>query len=108
MLSLSDTNRGDRNVKVEVGDENSGKAGNDKELGDCSSWDEDKSETGKLSYLSAKVWGMTELLDGSCSSSDELNIVVEVLAASTVTDSTFNFLFTFKTEKKCKTNRLTN
>ena len=56
MLSLSDTESGDRNVKVEVGDENSGKAGNDKELGDCSSWDEDKSETGKLSCLSAKVW----------------------------------------------------
>ena len=108
MLSLSDTESGDRNVKVEVGDENSGKAGNDKELGDCSSWDEDKSEMGKLSCLWDKVWGMTELLDRSCSSSDEWNIVVEVLAASSVTDSTFNFLFTFKTEKKCKTNRLTN
>ena len=35
---------------------------------------------GKLSYLSTKVWGMTELLDGSCSSMDELNIVVVVLA----------------------------
>ena len=59
---------------------------------------------GKLSYLSTKVWGMTELLDGSCSSMDELNIVVVVLAASLVTDSTFNLLFTFKTEKKHKTN----
>ena len=37
MLSLSDTESGDRNVKVEVGDENCGEAGNDKELGDCSS-----------------------------------------------------------------------
>ena len=63
---------------------------------------------GKLSYLSTKVWGMTELLDGSCSSLDELNIVVVVLATSSVTDSTFNFLFTFKTEKKHKTNWLTN
>ena len=47
---------------------------------------------------------MSELLDGSCSSSYELNIVVEVVAASTVTDSTFNFLFIFKTEKKHKIN----
>ena len=93
---------------VEVGDENSGKAGIYKELGDCSSWDGDKSELSKLICLSAKVWGMTELIDGSCSSSDELNIVVEVLAASSVTNSTFNFLFTFKTEKKHKTNWSTN
>ena len=59
---------------------------------------------GKLSRLSANVWGMSELLDESCSSSYELNIVVEVVAASAVTDSTFNFFFTFKTEKKHKTN----
>ena len=37
MLSLSDTESGDHNVTVEVGGENSGKAGNDKELGCCSS-----------------------------------------------------------------------
>ena len=37
MLSLSDTESGDHNVTVEVGGENSGKAGNDKELGYCSS-----------------------------------------------------------------------
>ena len=37
MLSLSDTEIGDHNVTVEVGGENSGKAGNDKELGYCSS-----------------------------------------------------------------------
>ena len=108
MLSLSDTQSSDSNVTVAVGDENSVKAGNDKELGDCSSWDEDKSERGKLSCLSAKVWAMTELLDGSCSLLDELNLVVEVLAVSSVTDSTFNSLFTFKTEKKHKTNWLTN
>ena len=108
MLSLSDTQSSDSNVTVAVGDENSVKAGNDKELGHCSSWDEDKSERGKLSCLSAKVQAMTELLDGSCSSLDELNLVVVVLAASSVTDSAFNSLFTFKTEKKHKTNWLTN
>ena len=37
MLSLSYTESGDHNVTVEVGGENSGKAGNDKELGYCSS-----------------------------------------------------------------------
>ena len=37
MLSLFDTESGDHNVTVEVGDENSGKAVNDKELDDCSS-----------------------------------------------------------------------
>ena len=37
MLSLSYTESGDHNVTVEVGGENSGKAGNDKELGCCSS-----------------------------------------------------------------------
>ena len=95
MLSLSDTESGDCKVTVEVGDQNSGKAGDDVELGKCSSWDGDK-------------LGMTELLDGSCSSPDELNIAVEVLAASSVTDSTFKFLFTFKTEKKQKENWLTN
>ena len=36
MLSLFDTESGDH-VTVEVGDENSGKAVNDKELDDCSS-----------------------------------------------------------------------
>ena len=37
MLSVCNTESGDRNVTVEVGDENSGKAGNDVELGDYSS-----------------------------------------------------------------------
>ena len=37
MLSLSNTESGDCNVTVEVGDESSGKAGNDVELGDYSS-----------------------------------------------------------------------
>ena len=60
-------------VVTEVGDKNSGKAGNDKELGDCSSWDGDKSDIVKLSYLSAKVWAMTELVYGSCSSLNELD-----------------------------------
>ena len=108
MLSLSDIESGDRNVTVEVGDENSGKASNDKELGDSSSWVGDKSEMGKLSCLSAKVPGMTELLDGRFSSLNELNTVVEVVAASSVIDSFCHFLFIFKTENKHKTNWLTN
>ena len=37
----------------------------------------------------------------------ELSIAVEVLADSPVTDSTFNFLFNFKTEKQ-KENWLEN
>ena len=87
MLSLSDTQSSDSNVTVAVGDENSVKAGSDKELGDCSSWDEDKSERGKLSCLSPKVRAMTELLDGSCSSLDDLNLV---------TSSFFSYRFLFQ------------
>lgn len=86
-------------VTAEVGNQNSGKAGNDMELGDCCSWDRDKLGMGKLSCLSAKVWAITELLDISCSSLAKSSIVVEVLAASSVTGSIFNLLLTFKTEK---------
>ena len=61
MFSLSDAESSDCNVTVEVGNENSGKAGNDMEQGDCSFWHEDKSGMGKLSCLSVRMWDMTKL-----------------------------------------------
>lgn len=62
------------------------------EQGDCGFWHEDKSCMGKLSCLSVRMW--IWLI------SDELNIVVELLAAFSGTDTTFNYIFTFITKKK--------
>lgn len=98
MFSLSDAESSDCNVTVEVVNERSGKTGNDMEQGDCGFWHEDKSCMGKLSCLSVRMW--IWLI------SDELNIVVELLAAFSGTDTTFNYIFTFITKKK--TNWLTN